>query len=159
MANIMLYKHIIFDHDGTLIEPQRHTILPGVLELLEILQKSGIKLYIWTARNRASTLEILKDQKILHFFEDLNCGNDGIPKPSIEGLVSMLGEDVDRKAVAIIGDSSSDALGAKNYGVDFLAANWLDASVENAGVLAYFGAKEVFSSAKELKEYLFNKKE
>lgn len=122
-----MISHIVFDHDGTLVDTSRHpkVLFKGIYELLKELKDIGLKLYVWTARDRKSTQEILKNLEISHIFEDISTATDGIPKPNLDGLETML-FDVDPKNVLIIGDSYTDILGAKNFGCSSIVVLWDD---------------------------------
>ena len=53
-----MLKHIVFDHDGTLVKMGAHRDLyPGIKELLTELLSREIKIYVWTARNRVYLME------------------------------------------------------------------------------------------------------
>lgn len=95
----------------------------GIKQVLETLEGRGTRLLVWTGRDRASTLEILRTAGILRFFEELCCADDITPKPHPAGLDQLLrGED---KAQCIhIGDSYTDIQGAKEYGIKSVGALW-----------------------------------
>ena len=54
-------------------------LFPDILELLDQLASLNYKLYVWTARDRASTLDILKNLNIISKFEEIRCYDDTIP--------------------------------------------------------------------------------
>lgn len=118
-------KHIVFDCDGTLINP--HTpgkpLYSGVYELLQSLKLAGHALYVWTGRDRASTLRILKENQVLGLFEDIFCCDDGERKPHSEGLKKML-PGIPKERICVIGDTFADVLGAKHFGVTSIVALW-----------------------------------
>lgn len=118
-------KYIVFDCDGTLIDPMESTrpLYPGVQELLKELKEEGHALYVWTARDRTSTLRILRDNQIFSFFEEIFTADDGSLKPNPEGLLKML-VGVNKQSICVIGDSYTDILGAKHFGVISIAALW-----------------------------------
>lgn len=149
----MEFKHIVFDHDGTLMEPENLVLFEGVKELLDLLKQNQVKLYVWTARSRASTINCLKEAGIIHYFEELRTATDGEDKPAIAGLEYLVGG-ISKKEIAIVGDSFSDMIGATNFKVTGLGANWLDKSAEHEAVLKHFGAKAVFNTVEDLKKYL-----
>ncbi len=120
----MKARHIIFDCDGTLVDTSefRYRLYPGIKELLTDLSQDSI-LYVWTARDRASTLRILKELAVLSVFEQICTVDDALPKPHIEGLKQLVG-DVDRNQVCMIGDTSNDILGARNFGIKSIGVIW-----------------------------------
>ena len=117
--------YIIFDHDGTLVntETRDYFVFPEIKEFLIELKSLGFELYIWTARPRRSTLEIIKSLGIATYFSDLYCYDDGVPKPHPMGL-SQLTPDIDKMKILHIGDSLSDIEGAKAYGIEVVLACW-----------------------------------
>jgi phosphoglycolate phosphatase len=150
----MAFKHIVFDHDGTMVINKQ--IFEGIKELLELLSSKGIKLYVWTARDRHSTIESLKFHGILKCFEDISTSTDAPFKPSAKGLENML-DFAAKDTVCVIGDSSSDMLGSKSFGSFSIGANWLDGSSEYDHYLKQSGAQIVFSTIEECQEYLISK--
>lgn len=118
-------KYIVFDCDGTLIDPMdsRRPLYAGILELLNDLKAQGHVLYVWTARDRSSTLRILKDNQVLELFEEITTIDDAAPKPHPQGLEKML-TGKDKNAICVIGDSSTDILGARHFGVMSIGALW-----------------------------------
>lgn len=117
-------KHVIFDCDGTLIDTStpKYKLFPGVKELILELSKD-CTLYVWTARGRQSTLRILEDNGVSAYFDSLSTVDDSIPKPHIAGLMDLVGA-APKNSICIIGDSSNDMLGAKNFGVLAIGALW-----------------------------------
>lgn len=149
-----MIKHIVFDHDGTLVEMGTYrNLFKGIPELLTELSQRNIKLYIWTARNRASCLEILKSLDIIGFFEDISTSSDCEVKPNPEGLLNMLG-DVNPKEVIIIGDSSSDIYGAKNFGAISIGALWDNPGELSRKHLMQAGADYTSNSPQECRNLL-----
>lgn len=117
-------KHVIFDCDGTLADTSgpKYKLFPGIKELIVELAKT-CQLYVWTARGRASTLRILEENEISVYFEALSTMDDSFPKPHIGGLNLLVGS-APKDSICVIGDSSNDILGAKNFGVMALGATW-----------------------------------
>lgn len=144
-------QHIVFDHDGTLVKVgTEYQLFGGIRELILELNSKGIKCYVWTARNRYSTVEILKSLDMIALFEDLSCSTDCEPKPSPQGLYEMLpsaGTTMD--TVAVIGDSFTDMIGAKNVGAIAIGALWNDSSELAQKTLLDFGADYLCKSVKE----------
>lgn len=117
--------HIIFDHDGTLVNTDKapYFLFVGMRELLVDLKSQGFSIYIWTARPRRSVIEIVKKLEIENFFEGIYCYDDGIPKPHPMGLESLT-EGIPKNQIIHIGDSLSDIEGALHYGIEVVHACW-----------------------------------
>ncbi len=117
-------RQVVFDCDGTLLNTNlvRPVFFPGIKELLLDLAVD-CQLYVWTARGRASTLRILEENGVRHLFEGISTPDDAPGKPHIRGLVDLLGE-TPKKSICVIGDSSMDMTGARNFGVTAIGAIW-----------------------------------
>lgn len=151
-----MISHIVFDHDGTLVDTCRHPrrMFDGIQDLLEELKEKGIKLYVWTARDRKSTQEILKTLEISSIFEDISTATDGIPKPSPDGLETMLFE-VDPKSVLMIGDSYTDMLGAQDFGCTSIGVLWDDPeNKDRLESLKHFKADHICFKVEECKKLI-----
>ncbi len=149
-------KHIVFDHDGTLVDTSgSRELYPGIVHMLESLGTEEVKLYVWTARTRFSTVEFLKSLGIISRFEQLCCSTDSDPKPSSVGLRDMLGDDVEPKSVVVVGDSMADIIGATNFGARSIGALWAsDGDKKHRQVLLECGADYLASSTSECEEKL-----
>lgn len=101
----------------------KYVLFDEMRELLIALGESGYRLYVWTARDRMSTMSILKSLDVVKFFYEFRCLDDTIPKPHPMGLNEML-EDVDKSKVIMIGDSITDIQGAKAFGCKSIGALW-----------------------------------
>ncbi|MFY7993239.1 MAG: HAD family hydrolase [Bacteriovoracaceae bacterium] len=117
-------RHVIFDCDGTLIDTSqyRYSLFPGIKDLIIDLSKD-CELYVWTARDRLSTLRYLKEFEIIQYFSEISTPDDALAKPNSEGIRRLVGAH-DKTSVCMIGDSSADIVGAKNFGVMSIGANW-----------------------------------
>ena len=149
-------EHIVFDHDGTLVDTNgQGRMYPGVWEMLDELGQRGVKLYVWTARTRHSTVEFLKSLDIITRFEELYCSTDSYPKPDVEGLKEMLG-DVDPRSVVVVGDSMADMAGSSNFGSHSIGVTWATSNdSRHRQALFDAGAKHVAATVKECKEKIF----
>ena len=98
----------------------KYGLFDGIEELLKDLKSQGHNLYVWTARDRFSTTNILKRLNVLHFFDDMRCCDDTPPKPRPHGLNEMVGA-YDTNEVLMIGDSFTDIEGAKYFGCEVVA--------------------------------------
>ena len=127
-------KHIIFDCDGTLLNTRNapYSMYPGIKEL--ILDLTGeFSLYVWTARGRGSLRRALEENGILAYFDGLWTPDDGIPKPHRAGLDHLVGG-FSKEDIWMIGDTTNDIFGAKNYGIRAIAALW-DADTRKESLL------------------------
>jgi len=103
----------------------RATVYSGIPEVLQTLEDAGHRLVVWTGRDRASTLEILRAAGILRYFEELVCADDTTPRPHHAGLAKLL--DGEKKSQCLhIGDSYTDIQGANSYGIDSVGALWAE---------------------------------
>ena len=118
-------KHIVFDHDGTLVDTSsyKRKLYEGIKELLEFTRSNKLEIYVWTARERRSTVEILESLDIISMFSGLSCGSEVAMKPSPEGIKFML-QDVDPDSVMVIGDSVGDIIGGNEFGATTVGAIW-----------------------------------
>lgn len=101
----------------------KYDLFKDVKELILKLGDLGYRLYVWTGRDRASTLRILKELDVAKYFFDFRCMDDTIPKPHPMGLEELVGE-FDRSKVMMIGDSTTDISGAKSFGCKSIGALW-----------------------------------
>jgi phosphoglycolate phosphatase/pyrophosphatase PpaX len=91
----------------------------GSRELLETLRSAGVRLGIWTGRDRRSTVSVLEVHGLAPFFGALVCGDDlDSHKPDPAGLfraIELLGVNVEESV--FVGDSDADVLGGNAAGV------------------------------------------
>jgi phosphoglycolate phosphatase-like HAD superfamily hydrolase len=163
------FTHIVFDHDGTLVNTEQYPTqaFEGMSELLPELLRCGYKLYVWTARGRGSTVEILRSLAMIEHFDLLSCGSENSAKPSPEGIQAIL-PGIEPSKVIVIGDSAGDMMGGSAFGAYCIGALWghgsgaheqemsrLEASRK---IMSEHGANKSFISVNELKEFLLKLK-
>jgi len=91
----------------------------GMKALLGDLKERGLKLAVWTGRDRFTTEIIFKEHGLGGFFETVVCGDD-LPshKPSPEGLREILRRlGVQSDETIYLGDADADVLGGNGAGV------------------------------------------
>lgn len=125
----------------------RYELFDGIKELLQDLIKEGLLLYVWTGRDRKTTLEILNELGVAKDFLDFRCMDDTISKPHPQGLYEMLGRECDADKVVMIGDSYTDIQGAMNFGCLSIGACW--STYANVEVLKEMGADHLVSEPKD----------
>lgn len=148
------FKHIIFDHDGTLVDTTKYprSLFKGMKELLKTLRSHGVECYVWTARNRASTVEILESLAIIGHFKALSCGGEMTPKPSTDGLEALL-IDAPKEEILVIGDSFGDVIGGTSFGAFSVGALWGHGSENARSQMEKVGAQKCFSSVSEFETF------
>ncbi len=150
--------HIIFDHDGTIVNT---CVLPryvfqGLTTLLQKLYDLNIPMYVWTARSKESAITSLEEQNILHFFQDVCGGQTTAPKPSPEGIEYLVPE-ASAENVIVIGDSIGDIIGGKMFGAFTIGALWSHGSSEYAQSFYDEGADLCVQTVDELTDFLMNR--
>lgn len=151
----MILGHIVFDFSGTLAMQSssgKTELYPDMLTLLEKLKSSGFEIYLWTALSRSSSIRYLEQLKISSFFSSISTASDGFPKPDPRGLDDLL-HGVEKNKVVVIGDSPSDMIGAKSFGVYAIGALWNGYSYEED--LLEAGAKIVLKKPLDCFEKIY----
>jgi phosphoglycolate phosphatase len=100
--------------NGGLVDP-----FPGMKAFLERLQRAGLKLAIWTGRDRHTTEAIFKSHDLGGFFSTVVCGDDlDTHKPHPGGLREILARLGLQPGEALYaGDADADVLGGADAGV------------------------------------------
>lgn len=152
------FKHIIFDHDGTLVDTtvNPRSLYAGINELLKLLRDNGVSCYVWTARNRASTVEILESLAIIGHFKGMSCGGEMASKPSVDGLEQLL-IDAPKEEIVVVGDSFGDVIGGASFGVFSAGALWGHGGTSASSQMEKMGANKCFETVEEFKEFLKDK--
>jgi len=115
---------VIFDCDGTLMDTNypKYRLFPGIKELL-LTHSMDCLFYVWTARGRVSTIKFLAEFGIHSLICMFSTPDDAFPKPHVYGLKKLVGN-APKQSICVIGDSSNDMIGAKNFGVLAIGATW-----------------------------------
>lgn len=145
-------KHIVFDCDGTLVDTSsyKYELYPGIKDLILALS-TNCTLYVWTARDRRSTLRILAELEVLLFFEGICTADDSIPKPHISGIQQLV-QGVQKSQICVIGDTTNDIIGAKNFGAKSIGALWN--TEVNGAILMDSGCDFLASAPSECLEWV-----
>jgi HAD superfamily hydrolase (TIGR01549 family) len=105
-------------------EANSHRILPyaGAADHLASLQEGGMKLAVWTGRDRGSTEWLLQRHGLDRYFSAVLCGDDlDSHKPDPAGLRAILGRlELLPEEIILVGDADVDVLGGAACGVDTL---------------------------------------
>lgn len=90
----------------------------GVMEMLGELKRRGVKMGVWTGRDRRTTERLLELHGLGAFFEVVVCGDDfATHKPEPEGLMAVLGRLGELPVNALmVGDAVADVLGGQRAG-------------------------------------------
>lgn len=123
----------------------------GIKELIQDLDVLGCTQYVWTGRDRASGIKILKHHEINSYFYQMQFSDTSTPKPHPEGLKQML-EGVEKEKIVLIGDSGVDIQGAKNFQIPCLCVDWN--KTENHSEYLNFGAEIVATKPAEILDWI-----
>lgn len=127
-------------------------LFEGITSGLKGLKEAGANIHIWTARDRGSATKFLKEQEIIHLFDNFYFGDDDYPKPSPRGLRELT-EDAPAENCVVLGDHDVDMIGAKEACYQAYGANWSLFSCEKE--LHRGGADEVFDCPFKAFEFLY----
>jgi len=119
-------------------QKNQHLITPfaGAVELLDQLRARGVRLGVWTGRDRASTDYLLEVHQLAERFDAVVCGDDlATHKPDSAGLINLLTRlEVMAAHTLYIGDADVDVLGGAGARVDTILIS--QARVANPTVAA-----------------------
>lgn len=122
-------------------------LYPGIKQCLGQLEELQVACYVWTGRDRASSLRIFKAHDILKHFTEMSFSDTSIPKPHPEGLCQML-EEIPKSKIALIGDSGVDIQGAKNFSIPCVVVDW-EKKIQHHEYLD-FGAQQIVMEPAEI---------
>ena len=100
--------------------------IPGIREILEEMERLGIRQYIVTSRTRESTLGYLRMFGLDHFFIDMvTCDDDIRPKPDADpALKALTKAGCPKDEVLMVGDGMFDIKCANNAGIPSCLVGW-----------------------------------
>jgi len=126
-----------------LIEP-----FAGAKAMLGELQSRGVKLAVWTGRDRASTEDLFAIHQLAEFFTVVVCGDD-LPshKPDSAGLLEILARlAVNAREVLYLGDADVDVAGGAGAGVDTILIQHKRAAKPEVAALAWRSVTSPFEA-------------
>ena len=114
---------ILFKEKANEVMTAASELYPGVEEMLDKLQKAGLKTAVVTTKMRFRVEDILKKYDASALIDKIVGSDDvKIEKPNPEGLLwTMDYFGLDKSEVLYVGDSFIDAKTAENAGVNFAA--------------------------------------
>jgi phosphoglycolate phosphatase len=100
-------------------KPDLGQIYPYVRETLDVFLQEGVKFGLCTNKQEASTLRLMDELELMHYFTFI-AGGDTFPvhKPHpghVKGVIEKL--QVPAESCVMIGDSTNDVLAAKGAGI------------------------------------------
>lgn len=101
------------------------TVYDGIYDLLKLLRSMGIKTAVATLKAQTTTEKIFNEYRLTELFDVIIGTNSSAPKTKaqlVEECIAVAG--VKKQETVLIGDSSYDALGAEQAGVDFIAVTY-----------------------------------
>ncbi len=131
--------------------PHQYALFSGIENLLKQCERKNWALYVWTGRDRISTIEILTELKVISYFKEIRTASDGNPKPHPQGIEELVGE-WDKKKIVLVGDSGADLRGAQNFGCGFIGALWCEHAEKNV-LLNKKSARDVEECMNLLEQY------
>lgn len=105
----------------------KETILfDGIVDMLEKIHSSHIKLGLWTGRDHGSTFDILETHKLQHYFAAIVSGSHVKKnKPDPEGLLLLADKlHIQPANIMHIGDHAHDIIGASSAGAKTVHVIW-----------------------------------
>lgn len=95
-------------------------LFSGVAAMLEALHRAGVKIGVWTGRDRESTELLVRSLGLEGRFDIILCGDDlATHKPDPEGMRTILQRlELAPAEVIFVGDADVDVLGGHGCGVD-----------------------------------------
>jgi phosphoglycolate phosphatase-like HAD superfamily hydrolase len=128
---------------------------PGITELLEYLENTGVQLAMVTGKGIHSTRLSLKQFGLEQYFEIMETGSPEGPS-KVKGIRKVLSRLNTTAAESIyIGDAPSDILACREVGVPIAAAAW--ASTANPKELEPLNPDWIFYTVAEFKTWIADK--
>lgn len=139
---------------GSVSSQFSYELFEGAIETLDGLKNHGFQLHLWTARDEYSARKVFKEHGIENLFTTLSFAAEVDSKPHTNSL-RFNWRGVGKNQVIVIGDSSSDIIGAKNIAAIGGAALW-DTHSKRSSLVAT-GAELFFYKITDFKDWLVKK--
>jgi len=98
---------------------------PGIIQLLETLQKHQVRLGLVTGKGQHSTRISLRQFQLAHYFEAIETGWVHGPR-KVDGMRAILSRwpELPKANIWYVGDAPSDILASRAVGLPVVAAAW-----------------------------------
>jgi phosphoglycolate phosphatase len=127
-------------------------LFPGVVDMLEELDRRGFLLAVATGKSRRGLARALAQHRIAHRFVASRCADESFPKPNPAMLLTLMEvSGVTRDETLMIGDTTHDLDLARNAGVDAVAVAY---GAHPASGLAAMAPLATVHSLGELRSWL-----
>lgn len=114
-----MIKSIVFDFNGVILNTSTHRINEDMIELLQDLFESNLKLYLFSNTSKQAIHILNAKYDFLKYFQDVILTEDtGFSKPSdaaFENLLKTIGESVGE--IVYIDDGKDNIRQAKRFGM------------------------------------------
>lgn len=114
---------LLLDHYASQLSVHSH-VYPGLIDAIEALKATGLRLAVCTNKIQRFTLPLLRDLRLDHYFDAIICG-DSTPalKPDPAPLRAMI-EQAGGGRCLFVGDSSNDMRAARALNVPSIAVTF-----------------------------------
>lgn len=127
-------------------------LFPGVVDMLEELERRGFLLAVATGKTRLGLARALAQHRIAHLFVASRCADETFSKPHPAMLLALMElTGATRNETLMIGDTTHDLDLARNAGVDALAVSY---GAHPAAGLAAMAPLATVQSLEELRSWL-----
>ncbi len=127
-------------------------LFPGVVDMLDELDRRGFLLAVATGKTRLGLARALAQHRIAHRFVASRCADETLPKPHPAMLLALMDvAGVTPNETLMIGDTTHDLDLARNAGVDAVAVSY---GAHPASGLAAMAPLATLQSLGELRSWL-----
>ena len=128
-------------------------LMAGVLDILCVLRKIGVKQYILSASDKIMIFDQISMYGIQDYFEDIIAPHDGYASGKIELAKQwMSNQNISTSNVILIGDTIHDYETAKAIGIDCAL---IDSGHQDLNVFKYDSNLMIFNNIDEMRCHIF----